>query len=107
MGRRLSTETRLIMSTTELIRGKCLPLIIRRSKASAEPRYRAGSFPKALYAARVAEIAGASRIERGSGIFRICDSQAFNSSVSEVEDSMTRTLAVTQPSAARGHLFFN
>src|SRR5438552_3975707 len=61
MGSRLSTDARLMTSTTLLIRGSPLAAINRRSRASAEPRYRAGSFPSALYPVRVdrtAELAG-------------------------------------------------
>ena len=58
-GKRLSTETRLITSTTALIRGNPFPAITRRNSASADPRYRAGSFPSALYPARVANTCAA------------------------------------------------
>src|ERR1700674_3391155 len=102
-GKRLSTETRLITSTTALICGKPFPANTHRSSASAEPRYLAGSFPSALYAARVAVTCGDSNTERGYGNFRIPVTRGFISSMSASGDAPASTRAVTQPSAVRGH----
>src|SRR6266436_2419082 len=68
-GRRLSTDTRLITSTMALISGKPFPATTRRNSASAEFRYRAGSFPKALYALRVVSTCVDSSTPRGKGNF--------------------------------------
>jgi len=38
IGKRLSTETKMMMSTTALMRGKPFLAITRRSSASADPR---------------------------------------------------------------------
>ena len=47
--------------------GKPFPATTRRNSASAEPRYRAGSLPSALYALRVACTCGDSSTLRGKG----------------------------------------
>src|SRR5260370_7038762 len=56
IGNRLSTDTRLITSTTELICAKPFPATTRRNSASAEPRYLAGSFPSPLHPAPASPI---------------------------------------------------
>src|SRR5882724_7690413 len=107
MGSRLSTDARLITSTTLLIRGSPLAEISRRSRASAEPRYRAGSFPSALYPARVDTTAELSSTERGSGSLAMRSSHARSSSSSAAGAAPVFTSASTQPRAAFGHLAFN
>src|SRR5882672_1960466 len=67
IGNRLSTDTRLITSTTALICGNPFPATTRRNSASAEPRYRAGSLPRALYALRVVSTWADSSTPRGNG----------------------------------------
>src|SRR5215467_11684323 len=94
-------------STTELMRGIPLPAIKRRSNASAEPRYRAGSLPSALYPARVARIAGASRTARGSRSPWMRSSQARSDSSSARGLAPVSTPAATHPNAAFGHLDFS
>src|SRR6266481_1237024 len=69
IGNRLSTDSRLMTSTTALICGSPFPATTRRNSASAEPRYRAGSFPKALYALRVVSTCADSSTPRGKGNF--------------------------------------
>src|SRR5438445_1601100 len=107
MGSRLSTDARLITSTTLLIRGSPLAEISRRSRASAEPRYRAGSFPSALYPARVDTTAELSSTERGSGSLAMRSSHARSSPSSAAGAAPVVTSASTQPRAAFGHLAFN
>src|ERR1035438_5937165 len=104
---RLSTETRLIPSTTALIRGSPLPAITRRSNASADPRYRAGSFPSVLYAARVAVMGGDSRAARGTGSFSISSAHACISAISSAGAASATTSAPTQATAVRGHFCFS
>src|SRR5438445_2195492 len=107
MGSRLSTDARLITSTTLFIRGSPLAETSRRSRASAEPRYRAGSFPRALYLARVDTTAELSNTERGSGSLVMRSSHARSSSSSAAGVASVFTSASTQPRAAFGHLAFN
>src|SRR6266446_1196580 len=107
MGSRLSTDARLMTSTTLLIRGSPLAAINRRSRASAEPRYRAVSFPSALYPVRVDTTAGLSSTERGSGSLAMRSSHARSSSSSAAGVASVFTSASTQPRAAFGHLAFN
>src|SRR5712664_1926592 len=94
------------MSTTAPICGKPLLAITRRSSASAEPRYRAGSLPSALYAVRVARICGDSSTARGSGDCKIACSQLFSSTINAGGVAGASTTAETQPSATRGHFPF-
>src|SRR2546429_586254 len=107
IGRRLSTDTRLITSTTALICGNPFPATTRRSSASAEPRYRAGSFPNALYALRAVSTCIDSSTPRGKGNFWISFSRIFISWSSAAGDAPATTCAVTQASAVRGHFAFN
>src|SRR5713101_8288701 len=106
-GKRLSTDTRLITSTTALICGKPFPATTRRNSASAEPRYRDGSFPRDLYAMRVASTGGDASTPRGKANFWISFSRAFISSSSGAGDAPAVTCAVTHPNAVRGHFVFN
>src|SRR5258708_9535952 len=87
--------------------GMPLPAINRRSRASAEPRYREGSLPKALYPARVANIAEDSSGARGSGSFAIFSSHERSASCSPGGVVPVATAASTQPSATLPHLAFN
>src|SRR6266446_6941730 len=107
IGRRLSTDTRLITSTTALICGKPFPATTRLSSASADPRYRAGSFPKALYALRAVSTCADSSTPRGKGNFSISFSRVSISWSSVAGDAPASTPAVTHASAVRGHFVFN
>src|SRR6266850_942786 len=106
-GKQLSRETRLITSTTELISGKPFPATTRRSSASAEPRYRDGSFPSALYALRVVSTCADSSTPRGNGNFSISLSRVFISWSNAAGDGLASTSAVTHASAVRGHFAFS
>src|SRR5258706_5780628 len=89
------------------MRGRAFPAITRRINASAEPRYRAGSLPSAVYPERVARITDDSNTALGSGNCKIFCSHSRSSCSSAAEVAFVCTLDVRQPKAMRGHFVFS
>jgi len=77
------------------------------SRASAEPRYRAGSFPSALYPVRVDTTAELSSTSEVQEVCRCGSSHARSSSSNAAGVAPVFTSASTQPRAAFGHFAFN